>query len=89
MMLVWILIVYVLSSIFTYFQGVMSAYLSQNTVRIMRKDLFNHIVDLPIKYTDTHAHGDIMSRMTNDVDNISNTISQSIIRQSVGFSSLK
>lgn len=78
LMLVWILIVYVLSSIFTYFQGVMSAYLSQNTVRIMRKDLFNHIVDLPIKYTDTHAHGDIMSRMTNDVDNISNTISQSI-----------
>lgn len=78
LMLVLILIVYVLSSVFSYFQGVMSAYLSQNTVRIMRRDLFNHIVDLPIKYTDTHAHGDIMSRMTNDVDNISNTISQSI-----------
>lgn len=78
LMLVWILIIYVLSSVFTYFQGVMSAYLSQNTVRIMRRDLFNHIVDLPIKYTDTHPHGDIMSRMTNDVDNISNTISQSI-----------
>lgn len=78
LMLVWILIIYVLSSVFTYFQCVMSAYLSQNTVRIMRRDLFNHIVDLPIKYTDTHPHGDIMSRMTNDVDNISNTISQSI-----------
>lgn len=72
------LIVYVFSSIFTYFQGIMSAHLSQNTVKIMRRDLFNHIVELPIKYTDTHAHGDIMSRMTNDVDNISTTISQSI-----------
>lgn len=77
-MLIWMLVVYILTSIFSYFQGIMSAYLSQNTVRIMRKDLFDHIVKLPIKYTDTHAHGDIMSRMTNDVDNISNTISQSI-----------
>lgn len=77
-MLCWILVVYILSSVFTYFQGVLSAYLSQNTVKIMRKDLFEHIVRLPIKYTDSHAHGDIMSRMTNDVDNISNTISQSI-----------
>ncbi len=73
-----ILIIYVSSSAFTYFQGLLSAYLSQNTVREMRKDLFNHIVKLPVKYTDTHAHGDIMSRMTNDVDIISNTISQSI-----------
>ena len=73
-----ILIIYVSSSAFTYFQGLLSAHLSQNTVREMRKDLFNHIVKLPVKYTDTHAHGDIMSRMTNDVDIISNTISQSI-----------
>lgn len=77
-MLIWILVVFVLSSVFTYFQGILSAHLSQNTVKVMRKDLFDHIVKLPIKYTDTHAHGDIMSRMTNDVDNISNTISQSI-----------
>ena len=77
-MLIWILVVFVLSSVFSYFQGILSAHLSQNTVKVMRKDLFDHIVKLPIKYTDTHAHGDIMSRMTNDVDNISNTISQSI-----------
>ena len=44
----------------------------------MRNDLFAKIVKLPIKYTDTHPHGDIMSRMTNDVDQISNAISQSI-----------
>ena len=78
LMLSLILIIYVSTSVFTYLQGLLSAYLSQNTVREMRKDLFDHIVKLPVKYTDTHAHGDIMSRMTNDVDNISNTISQSI-----------
>ena len=44
----------------------------------MRRDLFGDLVKLPIKYFDTHKHGDIMSRMTNDVENISNTISQSI-----------
>ena len=44
----------------------------------MRKDLFDKLVYLPIKFFDTHKHGDIMSRMTNDVDSISNTISQSI-----------
>ena len=44
----------------------------------MRQDLFEKISYLPIKYTDTHRHGDIMSRMTNDVENISNSISQSI-----------
>ena len=44
----------------------------------MREDLFDKIVNLPIKYLDTHPHGDIMSRMTNDVENISGTVSQSL-----------
>lgn len=69
---------YVMSSLFQYLQGIFSAKLSQTTVRDMRKDLFAKIVKLPIKYMDTHQHGDIMSRMTNDVENISNSISQSI-----------
>ncbi|MBQ6816849.1 MAG: ABC transporter ATP-binding protein [Bacilli bacterium] len=69
---------YALSSAFTYFQSITSAKLSQSTVRTMRNDLFKHIVRLPIEYIDNHPHGDIMSRMTNDVDKISNTVSQSI-----------
>lgn len=69
---------YALSSVFTYFQSITSAKLSQTTVRTMRNDLFKHIVRLPVKYIDNHPHGDIMSRMTNDVDKISNTVSQSI-----------
>ena len=70
--------VYGANSLLTYFQGIFAAKLSQTTVKIMRKDLFDKISYLPIKYTDTHQHGDIMSRMTNDVENISNTVSQSI-----------
>ncbi len=70
--------VLVISIILQYFQGVEAAKLSQKTVRIMRNDLFNKITHLSISYIDNHPHGDIMSRMTNDVDNISNTISQSI-----------
>lgn len=70
--------VYVASSVFTYLQGLFSAKLSQFTVKTMRHDLFENLVRLPIKYLDTHRHGDIMSRMTNDVENISTTISQSI-----------
>ena len=70
--------VYIVSSVFTYLQGIAAAKLSQNTVSTMRQDLFGKISYLPIKYTDTHRHGDIMSRMTNDVENISNSISQSI-----------
>ena len=46
--------------------------------RKMRNDLFARIVKFPIKYTDTHPHGDIMSRMTNDIDNISMAVSSSI-----------
>lgn len=70
--------VYLLSSVFTYLQALFSAKLSQYTVKTMRRDLFENLVRLPIKYLDTHRHGDIMSRMTNDVENISTTISQSI-----------
>lgn len=44
----------------------------------MRDELFEKIIDLPVKYLDTHSHGDVMSRMTNDIENISTTASQSL-----------
>lgn len=71
-------IVYLASSAIQLAQGIASAKISQTTVYTLREDLFRKISYLPIRYTDTHAHGDIMSRMTNDVDNISMTISSSI-----------
>ncbi|MGN1347190.1 MAG: ABC transporter ATP-binding protein, partial [Eubacteriales bacterium] len=72
------LLVYLANAAVQLLQGIASAKISQTTVYSMRSDLFRKISHLPIRYTDTHAHGDIMSRMTNDVDNISQTISSSI-----------
>ena len=69
---------YLLNCLLSFIQTVVSARLSQWTVYRLRSDLFRKIEYLPIKYTDTHPHGDLMSRMTNDVDNVSNAISQSI-----------
>lgn len=76
--LVIMAVVYLASTAIQIVQGIASAKISQDTVYNMRKDLFRKISYLPISYVDTHAHGDIMSRMTNDVDNISQTLSSSI-----------
>lgn len=76
--LTMMVIVFAISALFSYFQSIISAKLSQNTVYNLRNDLFAKISRLPIRYTDSHKHGDIMSRMTNDVENVSNTISMSI-----------
>ena len=71
-------VLFIISATLGFTQGIIAAKLSQNTVYMMRNDLFGKISRLPIKYTDTHKHGDIMSRMTNDVENVSNAVSQSI-----------
>ena len=76
--LILMLAFYGVMSLFTLFQGRFSALLSQSIVKRMRNDLFEKIVNLPIRYLDSHPHGDIMSRMTNDIENVSNTISQSL-----------
>ncbi len=77
-MLVMMLTVYLLYSASQLLQGLLSARLSQSIVKLMREELFGKIVDLPVKYLDTHSHGDVMSRMTNDIENISTTVSQSL-----------
>ena len=76
--LIIMVILFVILSIFNLIQGFLSAILSQRIVKKLRKDLFNKIINLPITYFDRNSHGDIMSRMTNDVDNISNTLAQSL-----------
>lgn len=76
--LVTMLLLYGFQSIGTLIQSRLSAILSQDIVRKLREDLFHKTVNLPIRYLDMHSHGDIMSRMTNDVENISNTVSQSL-----------
>lgn len=76
--LIFMLAVYLLYSGSQLLQGLFSAKLSQRIVKRMREELFGKIVDLPIRYLDTHSHGDVMSRMTNDIENISTTVSQSL-----------
>ncbi len=76
--LLWMIILFAVSSGFTYLQGILSAKISQDTVFAMRNDLFAKISRLPISETDGRRHGDLMSRMTNDVENVSNAVSQSI-----------
>ena len=72
------LALYLLYSFSNLLQGVLSAKLSQKVVKRMREELFGKLVDLPIRYLDTHSHGDVMSRMTNDIESISTTVSQSL-----------
>ena len=72
------LIMYLLYSFSSFVQGIFSAKLSQSVVGKMRQELFDQIVDLPIRYVDRHSAGDVMSRMTNDIENIFTTVSQSL-----------
>ena len=76
--LLFMLSVYLLYSVCSLLQGLFSARLSQNVVKRMREELFGKIMELPVRYLDTHSHGDVMSRMTNDIENISTTVSQSL-----------
>ncbi len=54
--------------------------LSQSTLNVIRHDLFSHLQDLPIKFFDTHTHGELMSRFTNDVDTLREAISQGMVQ---------
>ena len=62
----------------TFIQARVMAYLTQGTMKHLRDDLFTHMQTLPIKFFDTHAHGDIMSIYTNDVDTLRQMVSQSV-----------
>jgi len=76
--LLLMVVIYAVQSLISCIQGLLSTKLSVSTVRRLRNDLFHSIIRLPIRYTDSHNHGDMMSRMTNDVETVSNTISNSL-----------
>ena len=59
-------------------QQVIMVHVNQGTLKRLREDLFDHMETLPIKYFDTHSHGDIMSVYTNDIDTLRQMISQSV-----------
>lgn len=74
-----ILVLMYLANIFsTYYQNIVMIKIAQRVSARIRKDLFESLQKLPLKYFDTHSSGDLMSRLTNDVDNINTTLSQSV-----------
>ena len=76
--LIILAVLYVLSGLFSYIQQLIMANISQETVYNMRKDVNDKFSRLPLKFFDSRTNGEILSRVTNDVDNISSTLQQSI-----------
>ena len=70
-------VLYVASAIFAYIQQFIMATVTQKTMYNMRNDINDKLFKLPLKFFDSHTHGEILSRVTNDIDNISNTLQQS------------
>ncbi len=75
---VFLVIIYGLSAIFSYIQGFIMTTITQRLSKRMRKDISSKINRLPLKYMDSTPYGDVLSRVTNDVDTIGQTLSNSI-----------
>ncbi len=73
-----LIVLYVISLLAGYAYTQLMAVITQGSLKKMREKMFSHMQDLPIKYFDTHGHGDIMSYYTNDVDTLRQMISQSL-----------
>lgn len=69
---------YLLSALFSYIQQILMASVTQETVYDLREDINEKLSRLPLQYFDTRTHGEILSRVTNDIDTISRTLQQSI-----------
>ncbi|BFH59672.1 ABC transporter ATP-binding protein [Paenibacillus azoreducens] len=71
---------YVTDAVLTFLQGWLMAGVSQRIVASLRRALFGKLQKLPVAYFDARSHGEVMSRLTNDIDNVSSTISQSTVQ---------
>lgn len=69
---------YIFSSLFSYFQQYVMAGVAQKTVYDLRKEVNEKLTRLPLKFYDSRTHGEVLSRVVNDMDNISNTLQQSL-----------
>jgi ATP-binding cassette subfamily B protein len=70
--------IYALTSLLTWWQGYIMAGVAQRAVRDIRHDLFRALQGLPLRFFDTRAHGDLMSRLTNDVENVNQVLTDSV-----------
>lgn len=76
--LLWLAAFYILSALFSYFAQYVMADVAQQTVFSLREEVDYKLSKLPLKYIDSHSTGDLLSRVTNDIDNISTTLQQSL-----------
>ncbi len=79
-LLIGLVVIYLAGVASTFVQSRVMIRLSQNMVRTMRKDLFDHVMTLPVRFFDTSAHGDVMSRFTNDMDAVSETLNNASVQ---------
>lgn len=73
-------VIYLFGALSTYIYNRLMVDITAGTLHRIRVDLFSHMQNLPIKYFDTHAHGELMSRYTNDIDALRNMLSQSFVQ---------
>ncbi|MFR4250322.1 MAG: ABC transporter ATP-binding protein [Christensenellales bacterium] len=76
--LLWLMGLYALSALFQYIQGYITTGISQKVAYRLRRDISQKINRMPLKYFDRTSHGDVLSRITNDVDTVSQSLNQSI-----------
>jgi ATP-binding cassette subfamily B multidrug efflux pump len=77
---VLLLAIYCVTSVITWFQAFVMTRLTQKTVWSMRGNLFADLQQLPLRFFDTRKHGEIMSRLTNDMENVANSLNQSVVQ---------
>jgi len=71
---------YLASSVFSYLLSILMVYISRNVTRVMRKDLFSRIAEMPVGFFDTHPVGDVISRIFYDVDTINTSLSSDVVQ---------
>ena len=79
-LIVLMAVIYVLGAAATYFQSFTMTHLAQKGVNRLRRDLFDKLQGLPLNYFDRHTHGELMSRFTNDADNVQMAMEQSLVQ---------
>lgn len=79
-LLVFLAIIYTFVTIFTWLQTFLMVHVSLHTIRNLRQDLFDKFQTLSLRFFDKRSHGDLMSRVTNDMESLNNALSQSVIQ---------
>jgi ATP-binding cassette subfamily B protein len=76
----WMIVFYIISSILSYILSILMIHLSQKIVRKMREDVFTKLVDLPVGYFDRNQAGDIISRISYDIDTVNTSLSTDVVQ---------